>query len=954
MQNSTKRTLNRLLKISLFFLFILTAAQEINAQIYTWTGEVSSNFSDSLNWSPNTWIPLKPTGAETVMIGAGSTNNPIFYKGSSTLRYGRFNTKGTANFISRGTIYAWNSDSINGIINLDSYSEFNSRNNCYIGYGNTGVVTLKGVLSTKYDVYVGYGAKGAGTLNINGGTVYVGRSLYIAASGATGLINITGVGALNIPGNVTSTMQTLINAGKIITTDAGMQLEAVYSNSTTTVQVKRTMTGMLMEYSSYVILDNGIVKAKIEKSSGKVLSLLFNGVEMIAQSGGHVTAYYDWTDGTNFESLSHCVFSVTQQNDSLVDISFKDNYTPEMGDVIGGDMDVHFVIKKNLTGLYTYSVLEHQPSYPAVGLGSWRLVYSLGHDASTYVCEKIYVDSLRHWQMPGVTDTYETTPIQEIVKMTSGARAGHFDGKYEYVTDLWNIGTWGFASDVNKLGTWMVFGSHEFFNEGPTYHDLNAAAGIIHVCLNGLHYNLKSFTVAQGEHWRKIYGPFLIYFNQKNTGDESWVDAQQRAKQEEKEWPYSWLTNNPEYPLANQRGAISGSFKVSDAFKPEVTGANAWIGVTQISNGDNQWQQEGKNYKYWIKTDSTGNFTIPEIRPGTYSLFAYTNGEVGEFSKTNVTVTAGDTTSMGDLVWTIARNKGKIAWEIGYPNRSASEFGHGHTDFFEGYVYDNFYKEYSNPLEYNVDEKNWDTALPYAHSVYEDAAKNLSSWKWRLHFKLPSNIATSGNATLTIAYAGNDHAQQWIYVNNENSTFSAFYPPNGGGNGLLRQTNHAMYGISTITIPMSKLVKGDNIITLLNPSSSSMVNHLMYDYLSLEVPMYDCMGVLNGTAFVDSCSECAGGTSGVTPVLSKENCTSAVTAVNELIPPEVFPNPFNNSFVLSCVGKVSYSIISLTGETIEKGSSDKKINLGSGLKPGVYILKLNQDQNLKCFKIIKN
>ncbi len=92
-----------------------------------------------------------------------------------------------------------------------------------------------------------------------------------------------------------------------------------------------------------------------------------------------------------------------------------------------------------------------------------------------------------------------------------------------------------------------------------------------------------------------------------------------------------------------------------------------------------------------------------------------TDGEVGEYSKSDIVVTAGQETLLGDLNWDIPRNKGKLLWEIGIPDRSSYEFAHGHTDFFEGFVYDNFVNEFSNPIEYNVEEKNWDTALPYVH-----------------------------------------------------------------------------------------------------------------------------------------------------------------------------------------------------------------------------------------------
>jgi len=99
---------------------------------------------------------------------------------------------------------------------------------------------------------------------------------------------------------------------------------------------------------------------------------------------------------------------------------------------------------------------------------------------------------------------------------------------------------------------------------------------------------------------------------------------------------------------------------------------------------------------------------------------------------------------------------------------------------------------------------------------------------------LPANLPTTGNARLTIAYASNDHAQQWIYVNNENTLFTSYYPDNGDGNAFIRQTNYAKYTYKQVLIPMNKLVTGTNTITLGMPSNSAWVSHLMYDYISLE------------------------------------------------------------------------------------------------------------------------
>jgi T5SS/PEP-CTERM-associated repeat protein len=994
-KSENKRAINRII----LGIVILVTINYVNAQVYTWQGSISEEFYDSLNWSPDTWNPRLPNGVGTVIIGKGNPNNPVFVigGGKNPSRYNYLNTTHEADFDINGALYSWNNDSINGHVMLETYAEFNIRNIGYIGRENTATVTVSGILTTKYDLYVGYGNNGNALLSITDGAVYVGRTLYINQGGSNGHIKITGLGALYCAGDITTTLQSWVDNGTIYTDDPDQLIvEYDLSANMSKVSVMRIQTGLVREYDTYVVLDNGIIKATINKENAKITSLLYNGIETVSQSGSHVTVYYDWHADNTLEGPSHCEYSIVQESDTLADVSFKRVYKPGMGDAMASDMDIHFVIKEGFNGLYTYSVLEHPADYPSVPVSGWRMIYSLANDGHTYTCEKLYVDSLRHWEMPSIDDynAGSATGIKEIIKLNTGVRAGHYDSKYEYVTDLWNFGTWGFASDINKIGTWIVLPSHEFFNLGTNYHDLNSAAGIIHVCLNSLHYNALGYTVPTGEHWRKIYGPYLLYFNNKETGDESWADAQKQAKTEESQWPYEWLKDNEEYPLANARGSVSGKFIVTDPYKPGVTGTNAWVGVTQISNSTGQWQFESKNYHYWAKTNADGTFTIPDIRPGTYTLYAYTDGEVGEYSKSSVVVTAGQETLVGDLNWDIPRNKGKLLWEIGIPDRSSYEFGHGHTDFFEGFVYDNFVNEFSNPIEYNVEEKNWDTALPYVHCPLKINESILNAWKWRLNFNIEDDIPTTGNATLTFAFASSDHAQLRVYVNDELSYYTYFYPDNAGGNALLRQSIHAMYATKTVQIPMNKLKKGENTISLVMPSTQSMVNHVMYDYISLEALVYDCNGDLNGPAIVDSCGNCAGGNTGKTPVLNPDSCEapshydcngelsgpafidscgvcaggntgiSPVLDSNLCSPssnPEtdftslinIYPNPSYTNFKLLVQKETQYVIYNLTGCKIEKGTCSGNCAVGNNLPQGTYLIKLMQADKGIQLKLVK-
>src|SRR6185437_9192835 len=97
-----------------------------------------------------------------------------------------------------------------------------------------------------------------------------------------------------------------------------------------------------------------------------------------------------------------------------------------------------------------------------------------------------------------------------------------------------------------------------------------------------------------------------------------------------------------------------------------------------------QWQNDAKNYEFWVRGDAKGNFSIPNVRPGTYTLHAIADGVLGEFALSNVTVRAGQTLKLGSLAWQPVRY-GRQLWDIGIPNRNASEFLAGNDYFHWGW-----------------------------------------------------------------------------------------------------------------------------------------------------------------------------------------------------------------------------------------------------------------------------
>ena len=224
---------------------------------------------------------------------------------------------------------------------------------------------------------------------------------------------------------------------------------------------------------------------------------------------------------------------------------------------------------------------------------------------------------------------------------------------------------------------------------------------------------------------------------------------------------------------------------------------------------------------------------IPHVRPGHYRLFAFTAGAVGEFARADVRVEAGQVNQLGPVVWNVPHQGARIAWEIGIPDRTAREFRGGNS-FFHGYVWEKVSREFSNPLVYRVGQSNWSNDWNYAQSRYVRPDGRIEPHTWRIVFDLPA--APAGAARLTLAIASAENARVNVFVNGGRRPLAAVTPAVQGGNALLREGIHAKYCVEYLTIPDGMLRAGENTIALVLANVSSAANHVMYDYLSLELP----------------------------------------------------------------------------------------------------------------------
>ena len=117
-------------------------------------------------------------------------------------------------------------------------------------------------------------------------------------------------------------------------------------------------------------------------------------------------------------------------------------------------------------------------------------------------------------------------------------------------------------------------------------------------------------------------------------------DAVAQAVAEQTAWPYSWFTNT-NYAGASTRGAVSGTIIINDTYNPNASPAGLWVGVVQqpsTTSATYDFQKWMKPYQFWVKTDSNGDFTIPNAIAGTnYTLYAFGPGVAGTFMSQNQT-----------------------------------------------------------------------------------------------------------------------------------------------------------------------------------------------------------------------------------------------------------------------------------------------------------------------------
>ena len=116
----------------------------------------------------------------------------------------------------------------------------------------------------------------------------------------------------------------------------------------------------------------------------------------------------------------------------------------------------------------------------------------------------------------------------------------------------------------------------------------------------------------------------------------------------------------------------------------------------------------------------------------------------------------------------------------------------------------------------------------------------------------------------------------------------------------------------------------------------------------------DCIGVPNGTASLDICNVCSGGTTGITPKTSLAQCTATATKSALATNLKIYPNPTSDISTIELIGsEFTVTIYSASGVELSQKQFNGNAIIGNDLSQGMYLIRIEQDGSVELRKLIK-
>ena len=585
-------------------------------------------------------------------------------------------------------------------------------------------------------------------------------------------------------------------------------------------------------------LANGVVTARVLKRNGDLASLKFRDVEMLNEKSGHAGGYWSHDAAGGKEIVTRVTLDPQANGGERAEVSVKGisggikmGHGP--GAAAGGDfpadIEIRYALGRGDSGVYTYCTFTHRPEYPAATMTEARFAAKLAD-----MFDWMTLDAKRDQAFP----------------------ANLHDGdKYIYTAVQFDHPVYGWSSPAKQTGFWLVNPTVEYLSGGPTkveflcHRDTTpVAAPIVLNYWRSSHYGGAAVEVGDGEAWTKVIGPFFLYVNSGGDTKALWNDAQAQSAKESAKWPYEWVAG-VDYPRKSERAAVSGKLVLTDPQAPGAKTSNLLVGLTPASYPSPvarpnaaprpiDWQTDAKHYEFWVRGDERGNFSIPNVRPGRYTLRAFADGVLGEFAQADVVVAPGKPLALGQLTWTPVRH-GRQLWEIGIPNRNGSEFAGG-DDYADPEISIEYAKRFPRDVNFTAGQSDFrkDWFFQQVPHNEDPAAKSAPYFGVRspgraTPFAVNFTLATppKGRATLRLALCGTGTRELDVTVNNQPAGKVAL----GMGDGAI--TRHSIQGLwyeRELVVDASLLKAGQNSLTITVPAGP-VNNGIIYDYVRLEL-----------------------------------------------------------------------------------------------------------------------
>jgi rhamnogalacturonan endolyase len=596
----------------------------------------------------------------------------------------------------------------------------------------------------------------------------------------------------------------------------------------------------LQEDSSSFTLANGILTARVSKRSGDLTSLQYKSIEVLTDKSGHAGGYWSHDTTGGKETITRVTIDPRDTGGERGEVSVKGvsgglkmGHGP--GAAAGGDfpadIEIRYCLGRGESGVYTYCIFEHKPEYPAASMTEARYCAKLAD-----MFDWMTLDAKRSQHFP------------------ADLRAGD---KYIHTAVQFEHPVYGWSSTTKNLGFWLINPSGEYMSGGPTkveflcHRDTTpVAAPCVLNYWRSSHYGGAVVAVGEGEPWTKVIGPFFLYVNSLSDPQAMWQDAKGQSARETDKWPYEWVAG-VDYPRRGQRAAVRGQLLLVDPQLPGAKLPNLLVGLTHPAYPPPvtrpggfgparqiDWQTDAKHYQFWSRGDEQGNFSIPHVRAGKYTLHAFADGVLGEFSQADITVEAAQPLNLGKLTWTPVR-RGKQLWEIGIPNRNGAEFFHGenYADPAISLKYPTLFPSDVNYAIGNSDfRKDWffqhipHSNDPNARVVpFGGVRGNGRATPYAIAFDLAE--PTRGKATLRLAICGTSARAIEVSVNEQSVGQIDRLISDGA---IPRHSIQGLWYERELSFDAALMKQGPNVLKLTMPAGP-INNGVIYDYVRLEL-----------------------------------------------------------------------------------------------------------------------